>query len=44
MFEDKLFKEQESSFMGHFLADLDKSFPRILGSQPRTVRALTVLN
>jgi hypothetical protein len=42
--EDELLEEEESPFMRHLLANLDDGFPRVLGSQSRTVRTLTALH
>lgn len=44
MFQDKLLKVQECTFMGNFLPDLDKSLPSVLCGQSGTVGALSVLN
>lgn len=44
MFENELFKEQESAFMRDFLPHLHQSFPCIFGSEFRTIGALHVLN
>jgi hypothetical protein len=44
MLEDKLFEEQEGTFMRDFLSDLDKGFPGVFGSKSCAVRALCVLD
>jgi hypothetical protein len=44
MFQDKLLKVQECTFMRNFLPDLNKSLPSVLCGQSRTVGTLSVLN
>ena len=44
MFQNKLLKVQECTFMWNFLPDLNKGLPSVLRSQFRTVRTLSVLN
>ncbi len=44
MFQDKLLKVQECTFMGNFLPDLNKGLPSVLCSQSGTVGTLSVLD